>query len=188
MVERMHRQLKAAIMCHRKSDWLQVLPWVLLGMRATVRQDLQASVAELVYGTTLRLPGQLIAEQDNMHEPIPFLHHLRHVIAKARPVTPDHHAKVQVFIPKDLSRCSHVFVRHDAIRRPLTPPYDGPHAVLDRQDKFYTIRINDTQKTVSIDRLKPAFIEHDIGSPTSPQNQMVTLFGRQITLPIRYRS
>ncbi|KFD72822.1 hypothetical protein M514_14726 [Trichuris suis] len=61
MVERMHRQLKAAIMCHRKSDWLQVLPWV-LRMRATVCQDLQASVTELVYGTTLRLPSQLIAE------------------------------------------------------------------------------------------------------------------------------
>ncbi|KFD56751.1 hypothetical protein M514_02428 [Trichuris suis] len=120
-------------------------------MPAALRQDLQASVAELVYGTTLRLPGQLIVEQDNMYVPIPFLHHLRHVIAKARPVTPTHHAKVSVFIHKDLSRCFHVFVRYDAVRGPLMSPYDGPYAVLGRQDKFYMIRINDTQKTVRID-------------------------------------
>ncbi|KFD68173.1 hypothetical protein M514_19655 [Trichuris suis] len=76
---------QAVTICHRKSDWLKVLPWLLLGMRATVRPDLQAFVAELVYGATLRLPGQLIAEQDNMHDAIPFLYHLRHGDRKGSP-------------------------------------------------------------------------------------------------------
>ncbi|KHJ44582.1 hypothetical protein D918_05247 [Trichuris suis] len=64
------------------------------------------------------------------------------VIAKARPVTPTHHAKVPVFIHECLSRCSHVFVCHATVLRPLTPSCDAPYAVLGRQDKFYTIRIN----------------------------------------------
>ncbi|CAH2061847.1 unnamed protein product, partial [Iphiclides podalirius] len=55
LVERMHRQLKAALMCHEET-WHKSLPVVLLGMRAALKQDLQCSPAQLVYGEPLRLP------------------------------------------------------------------------------------------------------------------------------------
>lgn len=57
MVERMHRQLKAALICHGGS-WCTVLPLVLLGMRASLKEDLGVSSADLVYGESLRLPGE----------------------------------------------------------------------------------------------------------------------------------
>ena len=60
MVERFHRQLKSALMAHDSTNnWTELLPIVLLGIRATVKEDLQCSPAELVYGTTLKLPGEL---------------------------------------------------------------------------------------------------------------------------------
>jgi transposase InsO family protein len=50
LVERMHRSLKAAIMCRAQKRWTEALPLVLLGMRTAFKEDLRASVSELVYG------------------------------------------------------------------------------------------------------------------------------------------
>ena len=62
MVERFHRQLKAALKAQPEPErWRELLPLVLLGIRASVKEDLGCTASELVYGTTLRLPGQLLA-------------------------------------------------------------------------------------------------------------------------------
>jgi transposase InsO family protein len=50
LVERFHRTLKAAIMCLAYQQWTEALPLGLLGIRTAFKEDLQASVAELVYG------------------------------------------------------------------------------------------------------------------------------------------
>ena len=65
-----------------------------------------------------------------------------------------------------LSTCSYVFVRHDAVRKPLQPPYDGPYPVLSHQSKFYTLDVSGQRKTVSVDRLKPAHVDFS----TSPRD------------------
>ena len=52
IIERFHRQLKASLKAQRSPNhWVESLPLVLLGIN-----DMQCSAAELVYGTTLRLP------------------------------------------------------------------------------------------------------------------------------------
>ncbi|XP_076384123.1 uncharacterized protein LOC143261982 [Megalopta genalis] len=61
MVERFHRQLKAAIRCHQDVQWTRVLPTILLGLRAAWKEDTKSTAAELVYGETLRLPGEFLA-------------------------------------------------------------------------------------------------------------------------------
>ena len=59
MVERFHRQLKAAIMAHEAPNpWTTTLPAVLLGARSAVKELLGRSAAKIVCGTTLRLPGE----------------------------------------------------------------------------------------------------------------------------------
>ncbi|KAG8185162.1 hypothetical protein JTE90_005141 [Oedothorax gibbosus] len=47
LVERMHRQLKAAIKCHATDRWTDTLPTVLLGIRSCLKDDIQGSVAEM---------------------------------------------------------------------------------------------------------------------------------------------
>ena len=65
--ERFHRQLKAALKYHpNHSNWVSALPLTLLGIRTTLKADLQCSAAELVYGTTLRLPGQFFDSQQEL--------------------------------------------------------------------------------------------------------------------------
>ena len=57
--QRFHRQLKAAIMAHESPNpWTTTLPAVLLGVRSAVKELLGRSSAEMIYGTTLRLPGE----------------------------------------------------------------------------------------------------------------------------------
>ena len=51
LVERLHRQLKAAIKTRNNLRWTEVLPLVLLGIRTAIKADLGCSTAELVYGT-----------------------------------------------------------------------------------------------------------------------------------------
>ena len=61
MVERFHRQLKAALKCYSNStNWMDTLSLVLLGVRTALKEDLHCTTAELVYGTTLRLPGEFL--------------------------------------------------------------------------------------------------------------------------------
>ena len=77
-----------------------------------------------------------------------------------------------VYVPKETA--NFVFVRVDRVKRPLEPPYDGPFKVLDKKDKFFTLLINGKPSTVSIDRLKVAYIEPDKQYPTqaniTPEN------------------
>lgn len=58
MVERLHRQLKAAIKCHDMSNWVEILPIVLLGIRTAIKEELNATAAEMIYGAGIRLPGE----------------------------------------------------------------------------------------------------------------------------------
>ncbi|XP_063960282.1 uncharacterized protein LOC135155276 [Lytechinus pictus] len=61
LVERFHRQLKSALKAQDDPQhWHEYLPIVLLGIRTTVKEDLTCSPAELVYGTSLRLPERTI--------------------------------------------------------------------------------------------------------------------------------
>ena len=68
IIERIHRQLKAALRAHKSSShWTEVLPLVLLGIRTALKTDLQCSAAELVYGTTLRVPGEFFCRNHQPH-------------------------------------------------------------------------------------------------------------------------
>ncbi|KAK3743180.1 hypothetical protein RRG08_064036 [Elysia crispata] len=58
MVERLHRQLKAGLKAWTTGpNWFAELPMVLLGIHSSWRVDPGCSPAELVYGSTLRIPG-----------------------------------------------------------------------------------------------------------------------------------
>jgi hypothetical protein len=67
-VERFHRTLKAAIMCHANQQWTDALPPI-LGIRTAFKEDLKASVVELVYGQPLRIPGELLTPTANPMDP-----------------------------------------------------------------------------------------------------------------------
>ncbi|XP_055929760.1 uncharacterized protein LOC129960375 [Argiope bruennichi] len=60
IIERLHRHLKSALKAHNNRKWTEILPIVLLGLRSALKEDINAPCAQLVYGTTLRLPSDLV--------------------------------------------------------------------------------------------------------------------------------
>ncbi|XP_018374067.1 PREDICTED: uncharacterized protein LOC108768207 [Trachymyrmex cornetzi] len=126
ILERWHRTLKSAIMCHGNHNWLEVLPTVLLGLRTCFKEDLKSSPAEMLYGSSLRSPGEFFLEEDPPADPEIFLQ--KHRIAmrniKSRPTS--HHCNKTPFYHKNLFDCTHVWVRDDTVRKSLQPPYSGP--------------------------------------------------------------
>ena len=164
MVERFHRQLKASIKSYpNPSAWTEILPLVLLSIRSTFKPDIDCTPAQLVYGTTLRLPGQFFAPNTTNADldPTIYSHRLQSAMAKLRPVSL-RQQPTSSHVPSDFTSCTHVFVRHDAVRKPLRQPYDGPFKILHRSDKHFTLAIKDKPQTISLDRLKPAHLEADL--------------------------
>ena len=161
-VERFHRQLKASIMCRQENaNWLEALPIVLLGIRSSIKEDLNSSSAELVYGEPLRLPGEMLipSSEESVPDCNNFLDQLRSKMTNLRPIpASDHDKNRKCFIFQDLSTCTHVFVRDDTVKKSLTYPYTGPYPVLARNSKTMQVIMKGSKKHVSIDRVKPAFI------------------------------
>ena len=173
MVERMHRQLKASLKARlTTAAWCTQLPIVLLGMRTALKEDLGTSAAELVYGTTLHLPGDFIHQAPQMTSPGSFADQLRQHMAQLRPSPVITHSQRAFHVPCDLQSATHVFVRHDSHRSPLQRPYDGPFRVLHRSAKFFKVDLGSHTDNVSIDRLKAAFIERPSLPPSpTPRSQ-----------------
>ncbi|VDL94946.1 unnamed protein product [Schistocephalus solidus] len=91
IVERLHRQLKTSL--HAIDDtenWTDHLPLVLLGICSALKLDLDCSTAELVFGATVRLPGEMISPSPRgvVEDPTNLLHRFRQFMRTLFPVPP----------------------------------------------------------------------------------------------------
>ena len=164
MVERFHRSMKNSLRARCvDGSWFQQLPWVLLGLRTTPKEGIGLSAAEMVFGTTLCLPGEFLS----VPEPPPseFFSQLRHAFSSFAPPPPVHAAVPPSREDLRLRTCSHVFVRRDGHVPPLSPLYTGPFLVLHRSSKTFQLQVGTKSDNVSVDRLKPCLSS----APVVPQ-------------------
>ena len=112
LVERFHRHLKTSLKARLTSaNWLDELPWVLLGIRTAPKEDLQASSAELVYGAPLSVPGDSLATPTMSLSPTRYLQCLRDVVNSFTPAPTTTHGTPPVSVPASLHAAKFVFVR-----------------------------------------------------------------------------
>ena len=193
LVERFHRHLKSALMARLDGpNWLDELPWVLLGIRTAPKEDLGCSSAELVYGAPLTVPGDFIPRGQETQEAARFLPRLRERVRDLAPRPSIPHGTRPSSVPSTLAHSAYVFVRRDSHRPPLTPPYEGPYKVLTHGEKSFVLDYGNRHDRVSIDRLKPAHLDSDIPvdaakrAPRGRPAAVHTRSGRQIRRPERY--
>ena len=162
LVERFHRHMKAALRARLKGpNWIDELPWILLGIRTAPKEDLGTSSAELVYGEPLTVPGDFIPASGNAREPTSHLQALRNKVRSLAPVPTSQHGLQSSSVPKDLATSQYVFIRRDMHRSPLQHPYEGPYKVISPGKKVFILDRGGKAESVSIDRLKPAHLDLD---------------------------
>ena len=189
MVEHFHRQLKAAIMAHKSPNpWTITLPAVLLGVRSAAKERLGRSAAEMIYGTTLRLPGEFAQQYtvDANTDLENYSDKLRVAMSRLRLCPPRDTHQTNIFQYKEIETCTHVFLRRIAIVLPLTAPYDGPYKVVARSGRVMKILIEGKVETVSLDRVKPAHLECE--PTTCPTTQRTTPNKKQSSKTTRIAS
>ena len=169
----------------------------------TLKKDLHCSAAELVDGTTLHLSAEFFhSSRSNTVDEVTYVTRLKETMMKLRATPTQHHLKQRPFISSDLSRCTHVFVRQNAVRQTLKQPYHSPHKVIERGAKTFTIDVHGKQEVISLDSLRPAHIEDlvtiDVTAtdktllppppavPTLPPTMRTTQSGRHVHWPDHY--
>uniref|UniRef100_A0A5S6QAV6 Peptidase A2 domain-containing protein n=1 Tax=Trichuris muris TaxID=70415 RepID=A0A5S6QAV6_TRIMR len=165
MVERFHRQLKAALIARMQAagiKWTTALPLVLLGIRTALKADIGLAPAEMVYGSSLRLPAEFLSPAcpSTSADPSSFTSTLKAAMHRLQP-TPPRRNSTATFCSKSLKDCTHVFIEEPGRTSSLTPPYAGPYGVLSRTSKTITVDLGGNHTTIAIDRTKPAFLMNE---------------------------
>ena len=180
LVERFHRRMKESLIAlgnDSPNDWFWRLPCTMLAIRTTLKPDLGASPADLVYGEGLAVPGEVLpanpaTDPELARQRSSALAQLRVEVSRLQPVATSAHRHPRIHLPPDLETCSHVFVRRGGVQSTLASPYVGPFRVISRNAVNFRIAIPGRQnETVAISRVKPALAAvHDLedAEPPSP--------------------
>ena len=179
LVERFHRRLKEslnALATDEPDHWYWRLPCSLLAIRTTVKPDIGASPADLVFGEGLAIPGQLLSHHpsdDNSEDAHRrnLLDNLHLEVARVQPTPTSAHRRPRVHIPDELRRCTHVFIQRGGVRPTLSTPYVGPYRVVSRhQDSFRIAIPGSPTESINIARLRPAVLpsEDNVDPPSDP--------------------
>lgn len=84
-----------------------------------MKEDIQATPAKMVFGTTICLPNEFFAASKVETNPSLFVARLKSVMNFLRPVPTSNHSSKSVFIHKSLPLSKRVFVLVDRVRSPL---------------------------------------------------------------------
>ena len=179
LVERFHRRLKEslnALALDEPENWFWALPCCLLAIRTTLKPDIGASPADLVFGEGLAVPGELLPDdqsnESQEHEQRQhLLDNLRLEVARVQPKPTSAHRRPRINLPEELQTASHAFVRRGGYQTSLATPYVGPYRIIDRHQDSFRIAVPGAQsENVNVSRLRPAIMpeDRDEEPPTPP--------------------
>ena len=90
----------------------------------------------------------------------------------------------KIYIPADLTKATHVWVRVDRLKKSLEAPYKGPFKVVEITPKLVKIQhITGKEECISIQRVKPAKLPDDkkIETRVSSSQKYIDLKSRRVT-------
>ena len=158
LVERFHHRLKDALRaCCAAPDWIQHLPWVMLGIRAMPREDTDITPTKAVFGSALVLPGQIVTDPETSLDN--FMSQNKATLSRSENLSTRHNTAAAHVHPTELPAAlldtSHVLVCWNGHVPPLAPLYDGPYTILCQAAQYFTIQMGAKEEVVSTSHLKP---------------------------------
>ena len=182
LVERLHRRLKESLIAlgrEHPNQWFWRLPCVMLAIRTTLKPDVGASPADLVFGEGLAVPGEVLPTTPPTDDQLSRLRtaalaELRIEVARLQPTATSTHRRPHIHLPAELNDCTHIFVRRGGVQPTLATPYVGPFKVITRDNLNFTVAVPGRgNEVVAISRVKPAVMEDiedaNVDPPTPPR-------------------
>lgn len=161
MIESQHHKLKNLLRALKDDDWIARLPLVILAWNNVIREDWLFSPNQLVFGTNVHLPNNFFEETDpklSVENTELVQSYIREMQTLRSGETCQHQNRYSKVLSYDLATCKYVLERNES-RTGLNQTYLGPFEVVERGENVYKIkRLNGSVDTVSISRLKPAYI------------------------------
>ena len=170
LVERLHRRLKEALIALSNDhpvEWFWKLPLALLAIRTTLKPDIGASPADLVFGDGLALPGDAVQVADpvdvqSQQRQASLLANLRVEVSRLQPTPTSAHRSPKLFVPGELQTATHVFVRRGGVQPSLSAPYEGPFRVVSKTPTGFRVRLSQGRtELIALSRLKAAHISRE---------------------------
>ena len=163
MVEHQHCWLKEALTA-RGGDWTKALPWVLLGLRNTPRDNNNISATQQLYRMPLVMLGPFV------DRPEASSHYLQLELSQIKDF--QHPCPPPSSPPSACTRIpmmTHCYVRVDAVKPPLLPKYVGPFPVLRQTRNNVVIQRSPNQTdSISLERVKPYVGSRPPSAPLLP--------------------
>ena len=121
--------------------WADHLPWVMLGISASPKEESGTSAAEAALGHVLAVPGQLLTTTappaDTPAPPVVI------------PVAKQTYAEAAA--TPALDGAIHVYVQHSGVGQPLADNYAGPYLVLEKGPKVFKLQVRTRQDVITRD-------------------------------------
>ena len=172
-LERAHGTLKNCLRClsHATQDWDEALPIALLAMRTAIN-DSGTSPSLIVYGEQLAIPRAILDPTMSLYdEDMPhFVNQLFNNIQLIRdkllnvPVVPNADAEHFIF-PTE-----YAYLREPQVKASLEPKWLGPYPVVDVIYPVIRLRVDNFEKNVNIDLVKPAYLLNPNDGITDSEN------------------
>ena len=92
----MHRRLKDALHASAEQfSWVSRLPMVMLSIRCAMRDDGQLAPSEMVHGSSLTLPADLLvpSSENIVHNEADYSHRLRKYMQEQRQIQTTHNVR-----------------------------------------------------------------------------------------------
>ncbi|GFV01653.1 integrase catalytic domain-containing protein [Trichonephila clavipes] len=121
MIEGIYRPLKSAIKCHATERWTEVLPIILLGLRASLKEDILCTPAELAFFLEPLFDCREMFDSSKPDDDVVNL--FRNLSLTCNHFTLNHKTppwQTSNFYPSRTVGATHVFLRRDMLCRPST--------------------------------------------------------------------
>ena len=140
MLERQHRSLKDSLKSaivdmgeKYQGEWMDYLPFILLGRRTAVQTDIGASSSELAFGTTVKVPGQILLDPGEALDTLAVKNLLGQVKNKTNIPAhqPSNHSRPEKEFKEIPLNVTHVYTRQHK-KTGLQCAYEGPFKIHER--------------------------------------------------------
>ena len=167
--ERAIKTIKTAFTAKLDSaNWVMHLPIIVLSLNSMIKEELQTSAVEILFGQCLRLPGDIVTPEPRCSISSDIIENTRCFAESLHSTSTRVQQTTSVFLPKTLNTCKYVFVGDDSNSSQFVSCILWCFLVVERNQEVFKVLKRGRLVSVGINNIKPGYVLQDLESPQSP--------------------